>query len=192
MTRRHAFIAAAAILISVVAIFIGWQVGQKRQGSDETQMTEVLQQEILEGETVLVKLFFPGPGGRLFSEEREIPVREDLLTQLEATLDELLAGPQTEDLFPTLPPEITVDWLHLNPVGVFFVDLNFSDETPMPAWGSRQEMLAVYSLVNTVLTNTPEVTSVVLLRDGQQRPTFAGHLDTSRPLLANQQLIATP
>ena len=66
-----------------------------------------------------------------------------------------------------------------------------SGETDYPGWGSRQEMLAVYSVVNTVLASAPEITSVILLRNGQQRPTFAGHLDTSRPLLANQQLVAT-
>ena len=44
-------------------------------------------------------------------------------------------------------------------------------------------MLSVYSIVNTVLLNIPEISAVVLLNNGQQRPTFAGHLDTSRPLL---------
>ena len=97
----------------------------------------------------------------------------------------------TDDLYPALPPEITVDWLHLNPSGTLYVDLKFTGEMPFPAWGSRQEMLAVYSVVNTILASTPEIRSVVLLRNGQQRPTFAGHLDTSRPLLANQQLVAT-
>lgn len=137
-----------------------------------------------------VELFFPGPRGRLFAEKREIAVQGDLLKQLELVLDELLAGPETEDLFPALPAEVTVDWLYLNPVGTFYVDLQFAGDVPFPAWGSRQEMLAVYSIVNTVLNSTPEISSVVLLRNGQQQPTFAGHLDTSRPLLANRQLVA--
>jgi len=191
MSRRHALIAAAAILISVAAILVGWKLGQERNGTGETQAMGSPDLEIVDGETRVVELFFPGPGGRLFTEERQIPVQGDLVVQLEKILDELLAGPATEDLFPALPPEITIAWLHLNPVGVCYVDLEFAGEAPLPAWGSRQEMLAVYSIVNTVLTSTPEISSVVLLRNGQQRSTFAGHLDTSRPLLANQQLIAT-
>ena len=191
MTRRHALIAAAAILVSVVAIFIGWRLGQRDRAPSEVDQPEMPQIEILEGETLSAALFFPGPGGRLFAEERELPAQADLVALSRAILDELLAGPVTEDLFPALPPEITVEWLHLSPTGVLFVDLEFSGEAPYPSWGSRQEMLAVYSVVNTLLANVPEIGSVVLLRNGQQRPTFAGHLDTSRPLLTNQQIVAT-
>ena len=35
-----------------------------------------------EDQTRVVELFFPGPGGRLFAEEREIPVQDDLLAQM--------------------------------------------------------------------------------------------------------------
>ena len=191
MTRRNALVAAAVILVSVVAILIGWWLGQRDQAADMTGQPDAPEQTVIEGETLTAALFFPGPRGRLFTEEREIPAPGGLLVRLEAILDELLAGPVTEDLFPALPPEITVDWLYMNPAGVLYVDLKFSGETQHPAWGSRQEMLAVYSVVNTLLANAPEIGSVVLLRNGQQRPTFAGHLDTSRPLLANQQLIAS-
>jgi hypothetical protein len=190
MSRRHALFAAAAILVSLAAIIIGWKISQGRQGPDDIQQTESSELTPDEGETRVVELFFPGPGGRLFAEEREIPPQDDLLAKVRLILDGLLAGPETEDLFPALPPEVTVDWLHLNPAGIFYVDLKFSGEVPFPAWGSRQEMLAVYSIVNTLLTSSPEIRSVVLLRNGQQRPTFAGHLDTSRPLVGNQQIVA--
>lgn len=190
MSRRHALYAAAAILVSLAAIIIGWKIGQGRQGPDEIQQAESSELTPDEGETKVVELFFPGPGGRLFAEECEIPIQHDRLAQLELVLDALLAGPEAEDLFPALPPEMAVDWLHLNPAGVLYVDLKFSGEVPLPAWGSRQEMLTVYGIVNTLLTSSPEIRSVVLLRNGQQRPTFAGHLDTSRPLVGNQQLVA--
>jgi hypothetical protein len=190
MSRRHALIAAAALLVSVVAIILGWKIGQGRGGTVESEKMESSKLTAVEGQTTIVELFFPGPGGRLFAEEREILIQDDSLAQVKLVLDRLLDGPETEDLFPALPPEVTLDWLHLNPAGIFYVDLKFSGETPFPAWGSRQEMLAVYSIVNTVLSSTPEIRSVVLLRDGQQRPTFAGHLDTSRPLLGNPKLVA--
>ena len=138
---------------------------------------------------VAVAMYFPGPGGRLFAEERAVPIQDDLLAQLGAILDGLLAGPRSTDLFAALPAETTVEWLHLNPAGVLFVDLAFAGEQSVPAWGSRQEMLAVYSIVNTLLAAAPEIQSVVLLRDGQQRATFAGHLDTSRPLVADTRLV---
>lgn len=191
MNRRHALMAAAAILTSVVAIIIGWTLGQEKKRADEIREAGLPELEAIEGEKAVAELFFPGPGGRLFTEERQIPIQDDLSSHVTLILEELLSGPVAEDLYPALPPEITIGWLHLNPAGVFYVDLRFAGEEPLPGWGSRQEMLAVYSVVNTLLANAPEIGSVVLLRDGQQRPTFAGHLDTSRPLIANQHLIAS-
>lgn len=48
--------------------------------------------------------------------------------------------------------------------------------------GSKQELLAVYSLVNTVAMGSEAVEKVVLLLDGKQPETLAGHVDLARPL----------
>ena len=172
------------------AIVIGWKIGQSRRAPEEVAAVQTEQVEIEEGPTTSIELLFPGPDGRLHSEEREIPVQGDLVARIERTLKELIAGPQTEELFASLPPEFTVSWVHLNEAGVAYVDLDFAGDGPFPAWGSGHEMLAVFSVVNSLFANLPEIDSVVLLRDGQQQPTFAGHLDTSHPLRANALLVA--
>jgi len=48
--------------------------------------------------------------------------------------------------------------------------------------GSKQELLAVYNLVNTVALGSEAVEKVVLLLDGKQPETLAGHVDLTRPL----------
>ena len=60
-----------------------------------------------------------------------------------------------------------------------------------PVSGSQTELLAVYSLVDTILLNVPEMEAVILLWNGRQLLTFAGHLDTSLPLRADSDLIET-
>lgn len=61
-----------------------------------------------------------------------------------------------------------------------------------PAWGSRDELVAVYSLVNTVTLNRLDgIERVVLLWDGRQPETFAGHLDLSRPLAADRSWVVS-
>jgi hypothetical protein len=50
-------------------------------------------------------------------------------------------------------------------------------------------MQRVYSVVDSLTANIPEVKQVVLLWNGVQRETFSGHLDTSRPLLPNRTLV---
>ncbi len=191
MSGRQALLLAAAILLLLVAVIAGWWLGRERRRPAEEEIVTTTQQETREGPGILSELYFPGPGGRLFSEERELPVAEDRLVQIELLLSALLAGPESEDLYPALPAEISIAWIHLSPDAVLYLDLKYSGEEEFPAWGSRQELLAVYSVVNTVLANAPDIESVVLLRNGQQRPTFAGHLDTTRPLLSDRRLVAT-
>ena len=51
------------------------------------------------------------------------------------------------------------------------------------------ELLRVFGMVNTVLANDERARAVVLLWNGSQRQTFAGHVDTSRPLVADHRLV---
>lgn len=141
--------------------------------------------------TRLVRLYFPGVGSKLHGEEREIfglevPETEERVRSLVAGV---LEGPRNEGLHPSFPPEIEVGKIMLAGDGLAYVDLISSAAAP-PASGSADEMLSVYSLVNTVMLNLPEIEGVVLLWNGQQRPTFAGHLDTSRPLRPKRDLMA--
>lgn len=189
MNRKTALIAVSAVLLAIVAIVIGWRLRQRGEIKQGLSEVEAPASKAIDGPTLLAKLFFPGQGGRLFVEEREIPQEGEIEAQLRRLLDALSTGPESPDLYPALPDEISADWLYLNPRGLVYIDLAVAGETPFPAWGSRWEMLAVYSVVNTVMANIPEISGVVILRNGQQEPTFAGHLDTSRPLLANQNLV---
>ena len=60
------------------------------------------------------------------------------------------------------------------------------------AGGSMQELLTVYSLVNTLLVNLPTASAVQILIDGREADTLAGHVDLRRPLRKNESLIVTP
>jgi hypothetical protein len=48
--------------------------------------------------------------------------------------------------------------------------------------GSLDEALAVYAIVNAVIVNLPDVTSVQILIDGKEVDTLGGHLDLRAPL----------
>ena len=189
MSGRNLTIILLAILVALVAIVIGWWIGQKPKSELPVEVV-VPVEPIPEGTGVLIDLYFPGGGTQLVAEQREVPQESETDKQLTRLLQELTAGPESIELYAPLPEEITVGWTHINPANVAYIDLDFADEAARPAWGSGHEILSIYSIVNTVLLNLPEITSVILLSNGQQRPTFAGHLDTSRPLLANLNLIA--
>ena len=56
--------------------------------------------------------------------------------------------------------------------------------------GTLQELMTVYTIVNAVLTNLPDLQDVQILIGGQEVDTLAGHVDLRRPLRKNDALIA--
>jgi hypothetical protein len=85
---------------------------------------------------------------------------------------------------------VTLGSVQLTADGTAYLDLRWADHDDPPPGGSDAEMQEVYSLVDSVALNIPEAHRVVLLWNGTQRVSFSGHLDTSRPLLPDRNLIA--
>ena len=56
--------------------------------------------------------------------------------------------------------------------------------------GSTQELLTVYTMVNTLTVNLSTIAAVQILIDGHEADTLAGHVDLRRPLRKNEALIA--
>ena len=136
------------------------------------------------------RLFFPNASGLLEAEEQEMPPATDRETRLEQLVTALLEGPLDERLYRPFPEGTRLGSVFLAVSGLAYVDL-VSDEGPVPPRsGSLSEMLSVYSLVDTLLLDQPQVDGVVLLWNGRQPTTFGGHLDTSRPLEVDERLIA--
>ena len=69
-----------------------------------------------------------------------------------------------------------------------FVDLDATVRAKHPG-GSMNELFTVYTIVNAITTNLPDVQSVQLLIDGREVDTLAGHVDLRRPLRKNEALI---
>ena len=186
MTRQQTAIAVVAGL--VVALILAWLFLSPGR-EDEGPVTEVDREEVdaVAGEALTLRLYFPATSGRLAVEEREVPSVSgaDLLR---AAAAEVLAGPVGSNLFRPFPEGTEAGSVFVSDAGIAYVDLVSTRPRP-PASGSLDEMLSVYSLVNTLQANLPEVAGVVLLWNGQQRPSFAGHLDTGRPLTTNEALV---
>jgi spore germination protein GerM len=135
-----------------------------------------------------VKLFFQGadrPG--LVMEERAVPFSGDLATQLKSVITELVQGSKS-GLQPTLPPETKVLEVFVSARGTAYVDL--SKEAVGTGGGSHDELIAVYSIVNSLVVNFPAVKRVQILVDDRPAETLAGHVDLTRPLTADMTLLA--
>ena len=139
-------------------------------------------------QTRQMDLFFTDLTGRRLSlERREITGenREDLLKN---AVEELLKGPADETRIRTLPEAVLVRAVFTREQTVW-VDLGggIQDEHPGGAW---TEVLAVYSIVNTLTENFTDISNVQILINGRESETFAGHVDISTPLKSRIQLLA--
>jgi spore germination protein GerM len=137
---------------------------------------------------ISVKLLFEAedqPG--LVIEERTVAASQDLATQIRAVLEELIRGSQ-QSLVPPLDPQTKVLGVFVTARGVAYVDL--SKEAAQATGGSEEELLTVYSVVDSITVNFPAVRKVQILIDDRSSDTLGGHVDLSRPLVPDLSLLA--
>jgi hypothetical protein len=189
MSRRAAALGIAAVVLVALALLLWSQYGS--DGPDQVALQpEPIAEPTANGTPV--ELFFPGTDGWLHPELRELALPENPRERIALLVQKLLQGPTSGSYVVPLPSSVELEAVHLNPGGVAYLRLRESAGSRPPSSGSRTEMLRVYSLVNTVLRNVPQARSVVLLWNGEQLRSFAGHLDTSRPLVARETLVRVP
>lgn len=133
---------------------------------------------------VKVTLYFANSeGDMLVPEARTIP---EVTGVARAAIEELIKGPQTKSLAPTIPTETKLKDIDIHD-GVATVD--FSREFVDNHWGgSSGELLTVYSVVD-VLTQFPTVNKVQFMVEGQKVETLAGHMDLAQPVMRNTEYI---
>jgi len=176
------------IAFLVFAVLIGALVFRKY----ETAQRKVVEVPALGAPvgTFVGTLFFAAPGGEgLVREGRELEIEQGIEDGIEAVLDELISGPVGE-LEPTLPSHTRVLEVH---VAGAVARINFGHELTegLPA-GSSAETTAVYSIVDTVTANFPQIGRVQILVDGAPVETLKGHLDLRQPLPPDYTLEKKP
>jgi spore germination protein GerM len=143
------------------------------------------------GRRISVRLYFEAPDREgLLPEERDVAFSSDLSQQLRTVVEELAKG-STTGLVATLPAGTRVLEVFVQARGVAFVDLSSEAASGLPG-GSKAELLTVYSIVNTIVTNFPAVSRVRIVVDDQPVASLGGHIDVSRPLPPDMTLVALP
>jgi spore germination protein GerM len=139
-----------------------------------------------------VILWFPSSAAdALVGEPGEIFSTTDPGARAKQIVTALLAGPQTVDAMPALPPETTLRQVYVLDDGTAWIDFSSQIRRGLGG-GSSDERLAVYSVVDSVAFNVPEIGRVGILVDGNPVETLNGHLDLRRPLLPDRSLLTGP
>ncbi len=140
-------------------------------GSQNEQQKPVVGDNELE----VVLYFMNSDGSSLEGETRVIPKQEGLAR---ATINQLIAGPKSASLSPTLPSSASLEGINIAN-GVCTVDFNSSLLNDMSE-DTDDQLLALYSIVNT-LTQFDTIDQVKILVGGRTLDTLGG-VDVSSAL----------
>lgn len=131
-----------------------------------------------------IVLYFGNKEGYLTGEKRVIP---KTLGVARAAMNELIKGPTAQSgLYATIPPGTRLRDIKIEN-GLATVDFSEAIKSKHPG-GSAGEALTIGSIVNT-LTQFPTVQKVQILVEGRVVETLAGHLDISKPLERQAEII---
>jgi hypothetical protein len=122
--------------------------------------------------------------------KRLVPEATTAQGRAEELVKALIEGPGAglKELTRTIPEGTKLRGIRVEAEGTAFVDFDGSIVDRHPG-GSASEVATVYSLVNTLTQNVPEIKAVKVLVEGKPRETLKGHLDLGYPLRFNGELI---
>jgi spore germination protein GerM len=183
--RRRKINISLLIPFAIVAMVFGALIWKKMQNSRELRPVPQVNQPAAARKGVL---FFVADGTRLAREARELDSCGAAADCVKDLLDELFSGP-VGDLNEALPEAAAVSAVRLEG-DLAVVDLTRQFVSDMPV-GSSAEMLAVYSIVNTVCVNYPHIARVRITVEGDATAKL-NHLDLSEPLVPDYSLEQEP
>lgn len=135
-----------------------------------------------------VHLYFTDTEHRLLrAETRQMPVPETPQTYGRNIILALIEGPR-EKWNRTLPAETRLRALHILDNGTAYVDLSVEIRERHPG-GIQMERISIFSMVNSLILNVPEISRVKILVGGRETLTLAGHLDLRFPFKAEMLMV---
>lgn len=138
---------------------------------------------------IAVEVYFPAAQeSGLVSEVHEIFETGAPGDRAKQIVADLIAGPTNELALRALPRGTDLRQIYVLDDGTAYVDFS-EDFRAGASGGSTGELLTVYSIVDSVVLNVPEIKRVGILVNGRPIPTLNGHLDLSRPLRPDVSLI---
>lgn len=135
----------------------------------------------------IVTLYFSMEEGEyLTGEKREILNRGSAQEEAKEVIHELIKGPKGK-LIRTLPPRTKLLALRIDEKGLAEVNFDKTLSRDHPG-GSSAEIMTVYSIVNSLAFNFPQIKEVRILIEGRGEG-ITGHLAMDRPIASKADLI---
>ena len=180
------FVVGITITVAALTVIQQWQSRDGLGSSSNAASNSLGVNALLE-----IKLFYVAENGLgLVEHSRDIAYGNEPLVRAR-TIIEYQLGNAPEPLVSPFPEGTTLRSLYLTGNGNAFVDLS-PEVTTEHSGGSLDELFTVYSLVNALAINVPEINAVQIMINGSEVDTLAGHIDLRQPLEPNMQWVLDP
>jgi len=176
------------LIIVGVGLFLAYHYRQEIMDFLRPLSAKKPEKKIAVKEKKVVTLFFSEEEGEyLVGEKREIPKRDRVEEEARETIAELIRGPQGA-FIPTLPSRAKLLTLQIDAQGLAKVNFDQALSREHPG-GSSAEMLTLYSIVNSLTLNFPQIKRVQILIDGKAVESIAGHISLKQPVSFNPSIV---
>lgn len=136
-------------------------------------------------EPLTIVLYFPLEG-MLASGSVAVKRQPDGQSQARVILAAMLGDQRIAQT--ALLKDVRLRELYLDASGTAYVDLASVQQKEIRV-SARDELMALYAVVNTLVQNIEEIKHVRVLLDGREAQTLAGHIDLSRAFSKRMDLV---
>ena len=173
-------------LFSILCLFL-WTGCEDSAGKKNTTHDHPAPSE-KSPDRIAVHLYFSdNENAFLISEERYLTPQDSPEALGLQIMNALLEGPE-QVLERTIPEGTLLRGFYLLQNRTAYVDLSREIQEGHPG-GAKSELMTIYSMVNTLILNIPEIETVKILVEGKEVPTLAGHVDLRFPFRANMLFV---
>ncbi len=176
------------LIVVGVGLFLAYHFRQEIMDFLRPFSVKMPEKKVAVKEKKVVTLFFSEEEGEyLVGEKREIPKRDRVEEEARETIAELIRGPQGA-FIPTVPSRAKLLTLQIDAQGLAKVNFDQALSREHPG-GSSAEMLTLYSIVNSLTLNFPQIKRVQILIDGKAAESIAGHISLKHPVSFNPSIV---
>jgi len=187
--KRHLRDAVFAIVVLGAAWMVILHVPAISLAADKLDQDDpVADEQPADKSKSVVHLYFSDKENSFLSaEQRTLLHTGDAVEFGKTIIEALIQGPR-EGLMRTIPSATTLHSLYVTQDGTAYVDIAATIKDAHPG-GVHSEQMTIFSIVNSLILNIPEIDAVKILIDGSESVTLAGHIDLRFPFRANMLLI---
>ena len=186
--RRIIYVVFGFLAISAgIAVVVYWLYQAKpvpATGGDRRASAIENRQQL----TSVAHLYFADKDSLFLIAERRVLRHPEGPTNFSRKIVEALINGPSGGYTRTIPQDTILRAVYITEDGICYVDVSAQIKEYHPG-GVQSELLTLYSLVNSLILNIPEIKAVKILIDGNESMTLAGHIDVQDPIKANMLLI---